>query len=715
MSYTYQIKSGHFDNNMIKSLLNKRGNWSEYTQSSSSSSSPLTFLYVDGDIIYKDKSHYTQKSTIKNLFDQSSYKIGNKSLLYTEFCKYNQQLCEKYMAKQYHIDHTTNLSQLKHLFPNRYMLKPITGIQGFGIKIFTNYDDFYEYTNNYLKKKPTKEWVLSQYLDEELLLFNNHKFHLRVFFLVLKDPNTDKLRGFILDKMYLLPAQKPYDSQSSDPSVTDTHFSREHFKYFPSQTNDVFTKDQTKQIFDNIHKLFYHVLQFTTGSPYEEQDMAYHIFGCDVFITKDFDVKLIEINDLIGHCPDQMPECRKFNKYYIESQLEVAIDPFFPPKNKVKQYNGFHEITNLVGGNMNTFLIQTEYLNYNDTKQIILKRGNWREYKESIDGPDVTLLYIDGTRLKGTYHYKYKAYIKSSLDDGKKNITHKRLLYENFMSKYPNECKKYMLEQMIITKDNYMDLSPTIFDKIRIIKPVLAGKSQGLQVIENYDSYLEYMEKNKIYLSHGWMLEEYIHDPLLYNKRKFHLRVYLLFHKHAGKKYGYLSKRSRMLLAKEEYTPSDWLNKDIHDSHFNGQKHIEFPGKFSEEYGADWANSVARQVEEIGYYLWQIVDGECYRPDSQECFYIFGLDILPLKNKRVVLLEANEYASLKHNEDMKEYFKEFFDGIMSLVVDKLVKPANVVRQNDFWLDLSGVVGGYKKKYLKYKKRYVQTKRKRVLD
>ena len=172
--YTYIVKSGYFDSYMIDKLFEKRGNWKKYT------SGKVTFLYIDGDFIYNDKTHYNIKANIKNLFDASSYSIGNKSQLYIDFEKYNPALCYKYMMKQYHISKNNTL--LSDIFETNkhYILKPIAGHKGIGIHIYDSYDKMKEYVTLYPHNNKTAKlgWVLSEYITNPML-HNNRKFHFR--------------------------------------------------------------------------------------------------------------------------------------------------------------------------------------------------------------------------------------------------------------------------------------------------------------------------------------------------------------------------------------------------------------------------------------------------------------------------------------------------------------------------------------------------------
>lgn len=374
--YTYAIRAGYFDHNMIRELFSKRGNWKEYNKDSDKE---LTFLYVDGDEIYDDKTHFYIETVAKNLLNQNAYKIGDKVLLYKTFEQYNKDICEKYMMKQYHIDRTTiNDPNLKKVFETRgtYILKPITGYKGMGIEIFSDYNKFYNYVTHYLKTKKNatvrKGWALAKYIDNPFL-YNDRKFHFRVFYLVYYDEKLQKLRGFVLKRMYLASAIKPFKlADFNNKDIHDTHFSEEGTFYFPDETTKYFNKDMVNKIYDEMYTLFYHILQISSGECYKESKKCYHVYGADVMVTTDLELKLLEINDYIGQCT--LDRCQQFNQYYMESQLEVVVDKWFKPKNEyLPKADGFFEITDYVINN-------NDKNNNNDNNFKNIKENYYNQY-----------------------------------------------------------------------------------------------------------------------------------------------------------------------------------------------------------------------------------------------------------------------------------------------------------------------------------------------
>jgi hypothetical protein len=70
---------------------------------------------------------------------------------------------------------------------------------------------------------------------------------------------------------------------------------------------------------------------------FSESKDSYQLFGFDVMITEDYQVKLLEINSGPG-----VPNLYVlFGKKLLENQIKLMVDTTFPPKNKVDEDSGF--------------------------------------------------------------------------------------------------------------------------------------------------------------------------------------------------------------------------------------------------------------------------------------------------------------------------------------------------------------------------------------
>merc|ERR1712187_756279 len=120
--------------------------------------------------------------------------------------------------------------------------------------------------------------------------------------------------------------------------------------------------------------------------------------------------------------------------------------------------------------------------------------------------------------------------IKNVLDDGKYAIANKDNLYTNLKKKITNKSLDYLLEQYNIDiKTPIKNLEDIFENKIWIMKPVGGFKGVAIKILESYKDYLSYHTKMKKSKYENWVLQEYITNPLLLSKKKFHIRAYYLY------------------------------------------------------------------------------------------------------------------------------------------------------------------------------------------
>lgn len=366
---------------------------------------------------------------------------------------------------------------------------------------------------------------------------------------------------------------------------------------------------------------------------------------------------------------------------------------------------------------MNKYLFLSDYFsNYTHfVDDIMNKRGNWEIVKE---GDKIDYLYLDGKYFwdeKTTGIYK-KAYIKNVVNFSK--IINKHIFYKLFKEHNDKAVKQYMMYQYHILPDKYTLIDKNIFiNKIWIVKPVNMGKGAGVEVIINYEQFINYMinfNKNKHkYLTsdRGVVLEEYIQRPLLLNGYKFHMRVYYLYFNNKG----YLFRRSQILRARNLYEYGDWNNKLIHDTHYFGFPYSEYPEDFIKEYGTNKEQNVFNQMLDLFGIITEFIKPKCYTNEATYCYHIFGGDIMILEDFSTKLLEINHYIGMKSTDDSdryKNFVYDFLEGQIEITVDTIIEPKNNIKRNNLFIPvntkLSNKSGGfYFKKYKKYKTKYLE--------
>ena len=147
-----------------------------------------------------------------------------------------------------------------------------------------------------------------------------------------------------MDKGEIATAKKPYISDNYyDNSIHDTHFYKNKKPlYFPDDLVSNYGKQKYGIIFKQIVTIFKGVHKCIRAKCYSESKHCFRLFGGDIMITNDFNVKIIEVNE--------KPSCSIFNlnkitHHLFENIMEKIVDKHFPPSIKVKALNNFIDVT----------------------------------------------------------------------------------------------------------------------------------------------------------------------------------------------------------------------------------------------------------------------------------------------------------------------------------------------------------------------------------
>lgn len=339
---------------------------------------------------------------------------------------------------------------------------------------------------------------------------------------------------------------------------------------------------------------------------------------------------------------------------------------------------------------MNTYHIESvvSKIGINVLETRLLKRGNWKKHDYNTDGLSPSLLFVDDEFIiKMPELYSIKSTIKNLIDENKKSITNKDNLYVNLNKKYPNICEKYMMKQYQINNKNYKEIPKNIFEnKIWIIKPVRGFQGRNNLVLTNYNDYMKYINThmNTKVSKFGYVLDEYITDPLLLFGYKFHFRGYYVYYNNSG----YYFNKFITALAKEPYISNDYNNIKIHDTHGASISGI-FPDDYSNIFGDEIIKNITLQIKEIMYHITKLLKPTCY-PESKNCFEMFGVDLMITEDYNVKLLEVNEkigYDIDYLNIRGISFYIEMYEGICSNIIDNIIKPKNDVPKNYYYTKL----------------------------
>ena len=323
------------------------------------------------------------------------------------------------------------------------------------------------------------------------------------------------------------------------------------------------------------------------------------------------------------------------------------------------------------------YLVKSENLDLNKVNKVLTKRGNWYPYNKKMfpkKHPD--FLHLDGKYEYDKQFWKYKTKLRSLIDlpGDNDSISNKYNLITNLKNKLPNKSKPFLLNEYyvnmydIFKKNTNVNKYKKYFkdDKVWILKGIFSWAGQNIELFEtfeqfrdyiniqikkkedsyktlNYKSYEKMGDKGKNNYGIEWVLQEYINNPLLLDEKKFHMRIYFIFHRvKPNLKNTYILDRGEIATARLKYKKADYNNKDIHDSHFyKNEKPLYFPKDFIKIFGKTNYKSIFKQIKALFQLVSKIIDAKCYS-DSKNCYYTFGGDIMITDDYKVKLIEVNE-------------------------------------------------------------------------
>jgi len=129
---------------------------------------------------------------------------------------------------------------------------------------------------------------------------------------------------------------------------------------------------------------------------------------------------------------------------------------------------------------------------------------------------------------------------------------------------------------------------------VYIIKPESEFARKGMAILDNFNDLELHL---KTFESQNWVFQKYITNPLLFKKKKFHLRPYILVIRRKNKIYAYVHKIGYMYIANKEFT----LDSYNFEHHMTGAKYCNVHNfkDFENYFGLDKFESVWKQIQNI--------------------------------------------------------------------------------------------------------------------
>lgn len=312
-------------------------------------------------------------------------------------------------------------------------------------------------------------------------------------------------------------------------------------------------------------------------------------------------------------------------------------------------------------------------------KKILNERGNW---KEQFQNKKLDFLFVQ-ERFSSPESYTIHSNLKNSLTSEEvSNIGFKDKLYRNIIEKYKNKPYLNKTYYHNIKTDSVARLQKHFEKQIPwIIKPVFSNSGIGIDIVNNYKELQEYFNTTK--RGNRYVIQEYITNPMLFKRKKFHIRFYFMFHNQSI----FLYTKNPVAFSELNYKKSDFHNKDIHDTHFRGRWDTFFPKDFKMLTKLQKDN-IMTDVKKIVIDISGIVKTTCYK-ETKNCYQIFAMDVMITKELQIKLLEcAINFTKLtKSRKDVRDDIKELIQSSFIEIVDPVFPPDNKPKDKSYFVKI----------------------------
>jgi glutathione synthase/RimK-type ligase-like ATP-grasp enzyme len=232
---------------------------------------------------YKNRFDTKGSEWINLLYGLSKSIITNKLLLH-----------ENFQGAPYLVD-SIIFTKTVPKFTGLKILKPFGGFKGDGILITENHEE----SQTWVENSKYTQWLLQPYLKNPAL-FQNHKFHFRIFVLVVI---TDIRRVYVSSVYFYRVAEKKYvQGDWDDADIHDTHYNKEFEKSkFPDELPDGWTTQDIKPKMNEINQMFTDVFKnHHEFKPEWNAKNGFELFGADIMFSNK-KAYVLEINSKIGY------------------------------------------------------------------------------------------------------------------------------------------------------------------------------------------------------------------------------------------------------------------------------------------------------------------------------------------------------------------------------------------------------------------------------
>jgi len=244
----------------------------------------------------------------------------------------------------------------------------------------------------------------------------------------------------------------------------------------------------------------------------------------------------------------------------------------------------------------------------------------------------------------------------------------------NIHLNYYKERPKYIPMTISFLKNEMEKISnlftgqPRESPKSYIVKPENSLSRRGVGIVRNDLELRKHLGDHEQY--DEWIIQDYIDNPLLFNKKKFHFRIYVIFIQTPEYQVAYLGKRGFMYTANKEFQKNNFDN-DVVLSGENAAENVFYcPDDFAKEFGKKkWEDDVFPQIVKITRETLKsaLEHLECPNKNSQKCFKILGYDILINSDFECYLAEINA-RNVSYKYPNEDFSNTFYKYILRLVL-----------------------------------------------
>ena len=293
-----------------------------------------------------------------------------------------------------------------------------------------------------------------------------------------------------------------------------------------------------------------------------------------------------------------------------------------------------------------------------------LEKSGFKEIGDN-DESATKIHYCDISYGKRNHPSTKKCEIVNQLEDI--NILgNKKTQYENHL-KYYKTRPDYIPMTASFRREN-IDTIQSLFEGTKkfILKPENSLSRNGVAIVRNHLELIQHLGNFPNY--DAWIIQEYIDNPLLFNDKKFHFRVYVIYLQTSEYQAAYLGRKGFIYTANKQFRP-DTIDNDVVLSGENAKENVFYtPEDFISKFGKNtWDNKIVPQFVKIARETMKSALEHLQCPAvKQKCFKILGYDILVDKDFKCYLAEINA-RNVSYKYPNQEFRESFYKNILKLV------------------------------------------------